>query len=238
MGKEGIIAAMRVDCETRKNRSGFTLIELLVVIALIAILSSMIAPALKSAQDKAKTISCANNARQLLLATQLYEEDNKSFPICWFPPNGIWYRQLQPFLGREATQAGQGVFVCPASLQKRSPSGALEPGGFWGFLSYAMNGRINVGKTGMNMQNVVQPAGTIIYADTDGWDSCLYSDTDASGNVLYRHSGGSEWSTKTKRLTVRRPSKIPFGKANAGFLDGHVELIRKAPRQLFTLEKD
>lgn len=225
--------------ELSKDRiSAFTLIELLVVIALIAILSSMIAPALKSAQDKAKTISCANNVRQMLLATQLYEEDNKSFPICWFPPNGIWYRQLQPYVGRTPDTPGQGVFVCPASLQKRLPSGALEPGGFWGFLSYAMNGRINTGKTGMNMQNVVQPAGTIIYADTDGWDSCLYSDADNSANVLYRHRGGSEWSARTKRLTTRRPNQIPYGKANAGFLDGHVELISKAPRPLFTLEKD
>ena len=125
---------------SRRRQSGFTLVELLVVIAIIATLVGLLVPAVQSAREAARRVSCGNNLKQLAVATEAHKSLIGHFPTGgwdgtaatltaagngadWNQPRG-WCYTLLPFMELQSiydsinttidTATPVPVFACPS----------------------------------------------------------------------------------------------------------------------------
>jgi len=175
-----------------EHQRGFTLIELLVVIAIIAILAAILFPVFAQAREKARSISCLSNLKQVMSAILMYAQDyDERLPMwttpCWdFSAFGVvnnqpWWMRVYPYIRNE------GVFTCPSDSGWASHQGGdanIWPGSCGGAFSCGQRPtnrlpkqRISYGyneimmnnlENGAKMSSWKQPARVVTVADCWG----------------------------------------------------------------------
>jgi prepilin-type N-terminal cleavage/methylation domain-containing protein/prepilin-type processing-associated H-X9-DG protein len=191
----------------RKPNAGFTLIELLVVIAIIAILASLLLPALAQAKSRARTISCLNSLKQIGLGVHLYADDSEdSLPLSTHSGVGVqWRKTLQPYVGSNL------VYRCSMDREPTRLS------------SYCINDFLTpkpFGASHLNFSKVTSlpnPSDTFYMAEAH--ETFLGSDHFHFADVS---SGGYEPIAFAGSIAVERH----LGGANYLFVDSHVETLK------------
>jgi prepilin-type N-terminal cleavage/methylation domain-containing protein/prepilin-type processing-associated H-X9-DG protein len=228
-----------------RKREAFTLIELLVVIAIIALLLSVIMPALKKAKEGAKALVCKNNMRQMSLGLILYTQDHNDLTMPLLHTAGdYWFHQIAPYLGDQNYRDTSGEDVSKAMKVSYCPVASKpHPSGGWGSAVYAWTFQtVTTGSYGMNLWLIPKTDGD----EYDLWDmsasleleNCFqkYSEARANTPTFADCNWVGSWPDDTDRAYDLEEGTIIHSVGNfmgrfcidrhsmainVGFVDGH-----------------
>lgn len=209
---------------TESIATAFTLIELLVVVAVIAVLAALLLPALARGKESARRTACANNLRQLRLATGIYCTDNTA----QFPPRGPgdhWPAQLR------AHYENLKVLACPSDVAANDSAVVTNAMPDAAPHSYLMNGfqdvysaeDIVVLKTAqypaIKETEIVHPSETVLFGEKASICTKFY---------LLLTSDASLWLSDPEEGRHGGTQRVPnsSGNSNYAFIDGSVRVIK------------